>query len=250
MLKTIIVEDEPKNAEILQYFIQKYCPELQLLGTAENIEDAINLIQKHTPDLVFLDIVLKDKLVFDLFEHITHKNFQVIFTTAFEQYAIQAFKYNALDYLLKPIDIDELQEAVQKAIDKKNTSTPLSIDLLKNLQLTLERKQAENETIAVFSNYEVILIQEQDIVYCSSKGQYSILHLKNGVEHVSSKNLGAYQKVLNPKKFFRIHHSYIINLSHLRRIDKTKDNHCTLSDGTVLPIARRRREGLFNLFDF
>ncbi len=251
-LKAIIVEDESNNAKLLQHFLEKHCPMLITEGIAKNVIEAKELIIAEKPDIVFLDILLDDELVFDLFKNKEElPNFQIIFTTAFDEYAIKAFKYNTVDYLLKPIDIGELKKAVDRAIKNHNKELKTSNQTIKSIEEAIKNKQSYNsKIIAIASQKEVLLINEDDIISCSSHGKYTSFQLISGDEIVSSKNIGEYEKLLTPLKFFRIHHSHIINLNHLVKIDKRKDNYCELSNGKLLPLSKRRSSELRKFLNF
>ena len=248
-LSAIIVEDELNSAKLLHYLLEKHCPMFVVDGIAKNVEEATELIQLKKPDVVFLDIQLEDQLVFKLFESKLPK-FQIIFTTAYNEYAIKAFKYDTVDYLLKPINITELKNAVNKVAIKKSEGMYIESQVIERIQNTIRREIVEEERmIAIASPKETLIIKESDIIFCSSQGKYTIFKLTNEKECVSSKNIGEYQKVLSPSKFFRIHHSYIINLSHLVKISKTKGNYCELSNGKSLPLAQRRKEELKKILE-
>lgn len=250
-IKTIIVEDEKQNSNLLCYFLEKHCPMLLVEGIAKNIEEAKEMIKLKKPALVFLDIHLENKLIFELFEDKDLViDFQIIFTTAFEEYALKAFQYNTIDYLLKPINITDLKRAVNKVINNYNELQYPSIQMIKTLEGLIKNEQNKNQKVVpISSQTEILLIKEDDILFCSSQRKYTIFHFTNGKECVSSKNIGEYEKLLSPVKFFRIHNSYIINLTYLIKIDKTKDYYCELINGELLPLAKRRREQLKNILN-
>lgn len=246
-IKILIVEDDARNAAFLTHIITKHFPSSEIIGAVDNINEAVSKINHYQPDLVFLDIILKEELVFELFDHVRDFNFQIIFTTAYEQFAVKVFKYNnVVDYLLKPIIIEDLKQAVKRAIKKHNQKEFLTRDLIKKIQNSIEEKK---NYITVCSKKEVLFLDEDEIVYCQASGKYSVFNLTNGNEEVSTKNLGFYEKLLNPKKFFRIHKSYIVNLSHISRVSRVDGGFCELRNGEKLMISKKRLEELLQFFN-
>ncbi|MEE3998738.1 LytTR family DNA-binding domain-containing protein [Tenacibaculum sp. FZY0031] len=248
LFKVLIVDDETHCAKLLSYLLKKYCPNLLVSGVATNVNEAEILLNEINPDIVFFDILMNNELIFKLIDSIETINFQIIFTTAFDQYALKSIKVNAVDYLLKPINIHDLKNSVNKAIlncQNKVNFNETALNELKNyvkLQVCKEQK-----FIAISSKTDAILIREDNIVYCKSQGIYTIFILRNGEEYVSSKNVGEYEKKLTSSMFFRIHHSYIINLNYLIKV---KGFYCELIDGTTLPLAKRRSKGLREIIKF
>ena len=238
--KTVIVEDEVNNLKLLEYFIAKYCPEIEICATAESIIEAKNVILKIKPDIVFLDVVLKNELVFELFDFIDPKDFQIVFTTAYNKYAIQAFRVNAIDYLTKPIDINLLVKAVKKAVTYLENNNYLSKRKMDELKESNDQTKLNANYISIASKTEVSLIKYEDIMYLSSIRKYTVFHVFGRKEIVSTKNIGFYEENLNDKNFYRIHNSYIINLNFLADLKKLKANSCSLITGQILPVARRR----------
>jgi two-component system LytT family response regulator len=250
-ISTVIVEDEINNAELLHHFLTKYCPQLIVEGIAKDLKEAKELIKLKKPKLLFLDIVLDHELSFDLLEDKDLSKTQIIFTTAFDKYALKAHKFNTIDYLLKPINIKELKDAVDRAIVKIEDGFILDKDLINSIKNEIQlHKEGEIKRIAISSQNDILLINQDDIISLTSNGKYTIFNFSNGQENVSSKNIGEYEKILNPNKFIRIHHSYMINIDHLIKIDKTKDYYCLLSNGSLLPVSKRKREHLKKMLLF
>lgn len=238
-INAFIVDDEVDNIKLLEHFIKKNCPMIELIGSALSFEESVEQIDKLKPELLFLDIVLNEKTGFDVLEAITHEKLKVIFVTAYNEYAIKAFKYNAIDYLMKPIDIDELIAASDKAYE----------DIQE--ELFTERKQLEMASfsmnnvdkfdfIAIPSMKKVKFINLKDLIYLESEGRYTTFYLKDGNKIISSKNLGEYESFLGDY-FFRIHNRYIINLRQIRYIDKSGGIYCMMNSGKLLPVAKRRQ---------
>lgn len=246
IFRALIIEDEKNNAELLNHFLNNYCPMVVVDGIAKNVKEAKLLIKQKRPQLVFLDIMLGNQDAFELLSKLEEINFQIIFTTAYEEYAIRAFKFNAIDYLLKPIDIQELKKAVQKAI-KNIKNENFQNYLIKDFIIKAKNDIITDKTLVVSSHKEIKLFRESEIIYLESSGRYTIFYLVSGEDYVSTKNLGEYEKILNPNTFCRIHNSYVINLNHLSKIDKVNGDQCILSNNKLLPLAKRRKEILFDL---
>tara|TARA_X000000950_G_scaffold37039_1_gene39546 strand:- start:508 stop:1266 length:759 start_codon:yes stop_codon:yes gene_type:complete len=243
-VNALAVDDEQNNLDLLLHFVKKYCPEVYLIDTASNKHEALELLKKNQYELVFLDMILDDHTAFDILEEISPPHPYIIFVTAHNEFAIESFKYNTVDYILKPIEIESLIFAVNKALKKIGQSaSTISLKEIKRLEKALEVK-SQIEFITISNVNKVNLIKKLDILYCKSSGRYTEFHLVNNKTLVASKSLGEYEVILAYQDFFRIHNSYIINLYHLVNINKKAGNYCQLKDGTELPISRRRYDKL------
>ncbi len=188
MLKTIIIDDEPASRNLLEKMLQDYCPGVIVEATAENVAEGIAAIEKYKPDLVFLDIEMPDKTGFDLLASMDPIDFEVIIITGYEKYAIKAFKTVALDYLLKPIDVVELETAVKRVAEKRN-----KVQENKNFNVFVQNWKANgHEQIALASNDGFLFVKIKDIVYCKGDGSYTYFYLKGGERITVSKNLGEF----------------------------------------------------------
>lgn len=236
MIRTIIVEDEPNNIIALQKTLEVYCLEVEVVAVAENVKAGIEAIEKHQPDLVFLDIEMPDGSGFDLLKHFEKVHFQVIFVTAFNQYAIKAFQFSAIDYILKPINTELLIQAVHKV-----SSNPKHEDLEKMIENLLDnREQIESLALPTF---EGIQIEKLDnILYCESENNYTIFHLKEGGKIMVSRTLKEYDIILSENNFFRIHQSYLINLAEVKKYTKGEGGYVNLSNNKSLDVSRRRKQ--------
>jgi two-component system LytT family response regulator len=242
----VIVEDESLNIELIEHLINKYFPELIIKGIAKDLDEANILFQNKDIDIAFLDINIGDENIFELFLNIPKPKFQIIFITAYQDFAIEAIKLGPIDYLLKPLDDDEFVIAVNKAKEKCQNQILLNQNLLIDLSKLLNKASSPSlSKIVVSSNKEVLLLNLKDIISLSAQGQYTIFKLHSKEEVISSKSLGEYIKIINSHSFFRIHKSHIINLSHLVRIDKTNGYYCFLSNGDSLPVSQRNYKKLF-----
>lgn len=240
MITAIIVDDEQKGRESLKLLINEYCPKVEILALSSNVSDAYNNIMKLNPDLVFLDIQMKDETGFDLLKKFDKVGFEVIITTAHSNYATTAIKYSAIDYLLKPIDVAELQDAVARVEEKKNT--PDILQRLGNLIENVKVSSVEEYKLAIPSSDGLMFIKASDIVYCEAEGNYTTFNLKNGKKYIVSKTLKEYENILNYHQFFRIHHSYLVNLKEIVKYTRGEGGFVTMSNGINLDVSKRKKE--------
>jgi two-component system LytT family response regulator len=243
MLNAVIIEDEKKSREVLRKLIHDYCPDVHISGMAESVSQGIELIRTEKPDLVFLDIEMQSGSGFDLLEKIGKVNFDVIFTTAYEQYALKAIKFSALDYLLKPIDITELKAAVEKVTmrnDRQNENEKVS-QLIRNFNNKLQHK------ITLSTSDGLMFILVEDIIRCEAQGAYTTFYFKNRKNIMVSKNLKEFQILLEDYQFFRIHNSHLINLNEIEKYKKADGGSVLMSDGSIISISESRRQEFLNL---
>ena len=239
MITAIIIDDERKGRNALRQKLVQYCPQVTLLGEGESGEDGIRLIEKHDPAIVFLDIEMPLMNGFDMLQNLPTKNFHLIFTTAYDQYAIKAIKYAAFDYLLKPIDIAELQETIKKAeqqIALNNTD-----ERLETLTHHLAGKHPLQK-IAIPTMEGLLFFNLADIVYLQSESNYTTLHFVNETKLVASRTLREFEDLLPPDMFFRTHNSYIINLHFIKRYLKGDGGQIEMQNGHFVDVARRKKE--------
>ncbi|HEY5393501.1 MAG TPA: LytTR family DNA-binding domain-containing protein [Hanamia sp.] len=239
MIKTIIVEDEQQSRELLELMLEKYNDVITVTDTCATPAKAIESITKHAPDLVFLDIEMPKMSGFDMLKKIGDFNFNVIFTTAYNKYAINAIKINAMDYLMKPIDDEELGKAIQKCqLDLEHKKTNQKMDaLFKNMG-----KQHSLDTTLTLSSLDgTRFIKMKDILRLEASGRYTKFYLVNKEVLIASRTIGDFEKALINHDFFRIHESHIVNLYFIDRFYKG-NNFVLLTDKTELPLARRRKE--------
>lgn len=247
-IKTILVDDEQNNIDLMEHFMRQYCPEIQVIDSCLTYDSALESLRVNKPDLVFLDIVLDRNTSFDLLTELGSFDFQIVFCTAYDEYAVKAFKYNTIDYLLKPVVIDDLTEAVARSIKRMKSKQPLDLGELRKLSHTLDDNHPSNYLI-ISSMDDVVFVKPNEVTYLKSSGRYTEIYLLNKKQSLmSSKPIGDYEKFLDPLLFYRIHNSYIINLTHLESIDKKGGNYCKLPGNKLLPISRRRFEGLLQFF--
>lgn len=239
MIKAVIIDDEKKAVQSLMLLLNEYCPEIEVAGTAHSAAEGIKEIQKLNPDLVFLDIEMPHASGFDLLERIPERKFDVIFITAYDNFAVKAFKYSAVDYILKPVDIQELTGAVKKVLDKRKSQTNIFPDykvLLENIKNPIPRK------IAVPTGDSLEYIDTREIISIEADRSYSKICITGKKYMVVCKNLSEFQNILDEKKFFRIHKSHLINLEHVVRLIRVDSGYVEMTDGSKIIISRRRRE--------
>lgn len=237
-LNTVIVDDELNARENLQLLIKDFCPELNIVGMASNADQAKVLIKQYSPDLVFLDIAMPNKNGFELLNEVGKRDFNVIFTTAHSNYALDAFKVDALDYIEKPIDIDHLRKAADKAL-KLNHVKPH--DDLDPARKAIVDPAEEEEKISIPTRSGYIFIENKDIVYFKADENYTEIMLSNGKRVISSKTIKRYEEKMNTNIFFRTHKSFIINIyNHMKELSRQDGNVVIMSNGHEVPVARRR----------
>ena len=236
-MKAVIIEDEIRNQKILQQLLVESCPSIQVVGFAETVVDAKSLISTQKPELIFLDIQLKDGTGFDLLVSLGNDMPFVIFTTAYDQYALKAFKFSAVDYLLKPIIPEELVAAVQKVEKESLQNQKISIqNLIKNL-----RAETKETVITISGVNKVEYVKVHDIVRIEASGAYSRIILQNGESHTVSKVIKEYQELLGDHGFFRTHQSHLINIKKVKTYYKG-DHLVVMDDGEEVPVARNRKD--------
>lgn len=236
-MNAIIVDDEKQCCETLAHLLATYCPRVKLMAQCSNAEEAKTAINSLEPDLVFLDVEMPGASGFDLLTQIKPINFEVIFTTAHDQYAIRAIKFSALDFLLKPIGRHDLEQAIDRA-DAKASMRQKKIDtLLYNLNyLNVEKKIA----LPTLNGFDFVSIG--DIIRCESDNNYTVFHLLNNRKILVSKTLKEYEEMLDNYHFFRVHQSHLINLRHIKSYIKLEGGTITMDDNSVVDVSRRKRE--------
>lgn len=237
-IRAIIIEDEPKPKAMLEALLSKYCSEIELIGAASNVQEGVTLIKEVVPDLVFLDIEMPGEKGIHLFQYFEEINFEVIFTTAYDQYAINALRLSAVDYLLKPIDLKELRLAIshfEKNQQKKQRYQSLEQQFQKPSNNAPKRIVLPSKESFTFLNIE-------EIMYCALESSYTTFVTKEGKKHLVSKPIKEYNDLLENFGFLRIHRSAIVNPIYIKKMTRTRPSSIIMNDGTVIPIARNRRD--------
>jgi len=242
MLKAILIDDEVNGIKLLEHLLNKHCPEICVIATETLPQKAIDLVEKHKPDVVFLDVEMPNISGFELLEQLKPLSFHVIFTTAYDNYAIKGYKYSAIDYLLKPITVEELKIAVNKLEEKvKNKLTG------GNIQQFLEKKQIQQNRLAISSQNEIIYLEIDKISHLESDSSYTTLVLSDGKKVTSSKPLKDYEIVLNSTIFYRIHKTYIINLNQVDKYVKSEGGYIVMKNNSHIPVSREKRQTLMEM---
>ncbi len=242
-ITTIIVEDEEGPLVLLKKKIESHCPQLEIIGESKTVNHALELIQSYKPDLLFLDIQLKEKTGFDLIKKLRYLIPKIIFVTAFDKYALKAFQFNALHFILKPVDTEDLTEAVDRMIQAKLSEVHYQMAMHNYLDNKWEK-------IAIPSVSKIEYIELQNLVKLESDGSYTILHLENDETITSTKPLKEYEKLLEKHQFLRVHRSYLINLSKVSAYHKGRESDkIVLTNNTNIEVSRKKRNSIIEAID-
>ncbi len=243
MINAIIIDDELNNIENLSLLLEKHCPEIKITGKAGNADEGMQKIRELLPEIIFLDIQMPGKSGLTMLEEIPPLSSEVIFVTAYDQYAIQAFKFSAVDYLLKPINITELKNAVEKAIARiRNRNKNLHLENLLNL---LQKQQHKDEhRIAISSSKETRFIFTKDILYCEAANNYTTFFLADAEKIIASKPIYEYEGLLRDYGFIRCHQSFLVNKRHIRSYIKEDGGAIQLINKSIIPVSRNKKDEL------
>lgn len=239
MVTAIIIDDEAKGRLALREKLSSYCPQVQVQAEAGNGQEAILLIQHHKPQLIFLDIEMPRMNGFEMLNALIEKNFHIIFTTAYDQYAIKAIKYAAFDYLLKPIDIEELKTAVKKIELKETHQTKKQAEFL---QQNIEHPKKQLNKLAIPTLEGLLFFDINDIIQLEANSNYTLIHFSGKPKITASKTLKEFEEMLPENIFFRTHHSHLINLNYIKRYIKGDGGQIELQNGNYVDVSRRKKE--------
>jgi two-component system LytT family response regulator len=242
MLKAIIIDDEPYCCEILAAILDAECPQVQIMSVCNNGENALAAICQYAPDLIFLDVEMPRMNGFELLEKLPVINFHLIFTTSYDQYALKAIRFSALDYLLKPVDREELKKAVQKAEERMEIPIPQQLQLL--LQKLKPSQPINKIALPTIDGLQMIPIDS--IVFCESDDNYSRLILKNKKKILVTRSLKDIEEMLEPYSFLRVHRSYLVNLNEIDKYIKGKGGYLLMSEGSSVDVSKNRKESLMH----
>jgi two-component system LytT family response regulator len=242
-IRAIIVDDEQHCIDALQTMLEKKCPGVEVIGTAKSVKEAKEQIDERHPDLVFLDVEMPYQNGFELLKQFEKVSFDVIFTTAYEQYALKAIKFNALDYLLKPFSIKELQDALEKSRERKGnrvkdmgSQTPMDV-FLQNMKTM----QQSHKKIALPTINGLVFMPVQNIVRCESTGNYTRIFFTDKKNLMVSRPLKEFEELLSDVDFFRVHNSHLINMQQMQSYIQGEGGFALMSDGTQVEVSRRRK---------
>lgn len=241
-MKAVIIEDEERSRIVLQNLLETYCPEVEVVAMADSVSAGVRELRTHNPDVVFLDVQINGGTGFDVIDKMDHIQSSVIFTTAYDQYALKAFKFSAIDYLLKPIDIEELKSAVRKATESNQSIVRQyqMQNLLSNL------KNPDEAPVLLVSTIDAVeFVRIQDIMRCEAQGAYTQLFLKDSKPLMVSKVIKEFEFLLQDYGFYRVHQSHLINLKQVRKYVRS-DNFLLMRDGAQVQLARSRKEEFFS----
>jgi len=239
-LPAVIIDDEQNNIDNLYELLNEYCPEVSIIATACSAEEGLQLIRQTAPDLVFLDIQMPGKTGFDLLKSLDHYNFEIIFVTAYDQYGIRAIKFAAIDYLLKPVNIEELQTAVKKVIIKRQEKK--QNHQLENLLKILQQRPDNNPRIALPLAKETRFVKIDEIIRCESSNNYTTFYFISGEKLVISKPIYEYEDILENYHFIRCHQSHLVNKRFIKSWVKDEGDYLLLEDKTQVPVSRQKKE--------
>lgn len=241
MISAIIIDDEQHCIDRLTNLLTNYCSDtVELPGAYKSVEDGIEAIKKIKPGLVFLDVEIKDKTGFDLLQQLPEINFEVIFTTAYDKYAVQAFKFSAIDYLLKPVDADELQAAIKK-LNEKHSQKEMA-QKFDMLFYNLKNLQGASKKICVPVITGFVFLNVDEIIHCESNVNYTTLFLKDKQKLLVAKTLKEFEELLTDYNFFRVHNSHLINLAYIKSYNKGKGGSVTMENGSEVEVSTRRKD--------
>ena len=242
-ISTVIIDDNKTALESLRILIQRNYPQLQIVGEAFSVESGIELISNLHPDVVFLDVEMPDGTGFDLIKRLKRIDFQVVFVTAHDKYAVNAFKMSALDFLLKPVDLDELAITIRKIEQKLKEDNTL--EMIQHILENFDRN-SDNKKVVLKTSDGIHLVELKKIIRCEAANNYTIFHLSNQKTIVVSKTLKEYENILAIYDFIRIHHSHLINVHYMDRFIKDEGGMVILQNGTELPVSHNRLQSLIN----
>jgi two-component system, LytTR family, response regulator len=236
-IKSVIVEDDSNSLFVLQALLDKFCPEIEIIGTAQNVIEARKVIDNKEPDLVFMDISLPDGDGFDVLNAVHYRKFKTIFTTAHDHYAMKAIKFSALDYIIKPIDVEQLKESISR-FQKYSSEDEFDTDV----RILKDVLNSKFEKVALPIQEGVRFVKLDQILYCEASSNYTYFHLIGGDKALVSRSMVNYENVFADLHFCRIHNKYIINLKYVEKYEKGRRSYAILEGAVALPISETRKE--------
>jgi len=243
MIRGIIVDDELKSRESLKILLEDFCEGVEVVALCQNVDEAIEAIQRLHPDVVFLDIQLQRETGFDLLTRLKHFDFNVIFTTAYSEYAIKAFKFSAIDYLLKPIDIEELKRSLSKLEKKMGNSIT---ERLQQLMQNMRSESAGNFKLALPTMDGLIFVKVKNVLYCEASSNYTEITMEDNKKYIVSRTLKEYEDLLGDQDFFRVHHSTLINLNAIKKYVRGDGGYVIMNNDKSLDVSKRKKEAFLS----
>lgn len=246
MIKAIVVDDELSAIKSLTWEIENFCKDMEVQSSFSDPYEAISAINNLKPDCVFLDIEMPEMDGFQLLKNLKYRDFDLIITTAYDNYAIKAFKENAIDYLLKPVDTDDLKKSVAKIVNNKEKNT-LGVELKKVMESIIPKD--ENSKVSFPLSGKTIFVKPSDIIYCKADGNYSNIYLNGDKKEMISKKLKEIEEMIGNDRFYRVHNSYLVNLNYIKEYVKSDGHYLVLDDGSSIPVARTKKDSLLELLN-
>jgi two-component system, LytTR family, response regulator len=247
MIQCILVDDEKNSLEMMEWLLTTYCPQVEIVAQCGSAEIGIAAIKHHQPDVVFLDIEMPHMNGFDMLEQFDRLDFEVVFCTAYDQFALRAFRYSALNYLLKPVDPDDLTETIRRI---ETRHAPPTHEQIVTLLQTMRQPTpvATPARIALTTSDGLVFVSTQDILYCEAESNYTKVVLAGGKKMVVAKVLKDIDETLSGDNFFRIHHSFLININHIKRFVRNDGGYVVMADDANIGISRSRRQAFMDMF--
>src|SRR5262245_46145079 len=246
MIRCILIDDESNSLEMMEWLLKTYCPQVKIEAMCNAADEGIEAINKYKPDVVFLDIEMPHMNGFDMLEQFDKLFFDVVFCTAYDQFAIRAFKYSALNYLLKPVDPDDLRETIRRLEQKKSSPSKEQIEML--LQNIRGNTKPAVQRIALTTSDGMIFVSTQDILYCEAESNYTSVVLKGGKKILVSKVLKDIDETLAGSDFYRIHNSYLVNINHIKKYVRGDGGYVIMENDVTISISRSRRHEFMEMF--
>ena len=243
MIKAIIIDDEIHCRKTLGMLLKEYCHDVQVIEQCDDAESGLAAIQTHKPHLIFLDIEMPNMNGFEMLEKLPEINFEIIFTTSYDQYAIKAIRFSALDYLLKPVEREELQRAVQKVSQRLQFPLPQQLEIL--LQ-KIHQPISSIQRIALPTMEGLQMIAVNSIISCQSDSNYTVFFLKNKQKLIVSRPLKEIEEMLEEYSFLRVHNSYLVSLNEIDKYVKGEGGYLVMTDGSTIDVSRSKKETLLN----
>ena len=247
MIRTLLIDDEPDNVELLALQLARHCPQVLVMGQYTDSVLALDACRDLLPDLIFLDIEMPRLNGFQLLEHLSDQLFQVIFVTAYNQYAVQAFRFAALDYLLKPVDTADLLQAVRRVEQHRVPDRAAQLDLLR-AQHPLMAPATPPSRLALPHANGLVFVDIGQVLYAESNSNYTNFVLLTGEAHLVAKTLGDVQEMLENRNFLRVHRQFVVNLAHVKRLVRSEGTYLVLTNGATVPVSRQQKERLLDHF--
>lgn len=244
-MKVALIDDESPMRDNMKALLHKHMPEAEVIGEAEGVVEGLELLATINPEVLFLDVEMKDGTGFDLISRYGNPNFQIVFVTGHDKYAIKAFKYSAIDYLLKPVDPAELKRAVEKVAETAASEQKQRI----NNFLENNKKEVEDRNIVLKDAESIYLVAIKEIVRCQSDNNYTIFYLEDGRKLMVSRTLKEYERLFDDQHFFRVHQSHLINLDFFSRYEKRDGGIVFMKEGSKIPVASRKKDALLETLD-